>query len=99
MADHKPGRLILLLQEVGCCHQIAYLGGKCRRSEISLTLSQTGKIEAQHSNAPAAQGTTDLHHRCQVLGTGETMGEQGVGKRLSIFWEFQPGSEPLTLGI
>ena len=79
MADQDFGGLEVLLHELGRRHQVLDVRGEIGFGKVALALPQAREVEPQDGQAPVGQGAADVADRLQVLGAGETMGEQGVG--------------------
>ena len=84
--DQEAGRLALPPQEVRRRHEIVQVGGEVGLGEVPLALADAGEVEPEHRDPPLGQGAADPAGGLDVLGAGEAVGEDRVGR-----WERLPG--------
>jgi peroxiredoxin len=93
VADQDRWRLPFALQELRSCHEVPNVGGERRVGKLTLALTQTGEVEAEHTDTGLAQGPADIDHRFVLFRAREAVGEQRIGDGLPVRRELQSSGE------
>ncbi len=99
MPDEQLRGLEARGQGLGGRHQVLHVGGQARVGEITAALTQAGEVEAQDTDPVTGENPGDMVEGLNVLGAGEAVGEEGIGDRLAVGRQIQPGRQPLAGGI
>ncbi len=81
MADQDRWQLVLFPEKSNRREQVVHVAREIGIGKLAATLAKPREIEPQYREAGLGHGARDVGRRFEVLGAGETVGEQRKSAR------------------
>ncbi len=99
MANEYARCLVVLCQVVRRADEVGYIAAEVGIGKVAFALSESGKVEAEDSDATEVERAADVAYGGEVFAAGEAVGKYGVGVGVLIDGHFEAGGELLPVGI